>query len=96
MKIKQDVYINRPDEFLKGNFNSLIISTDGDLREILPHYTLVGETVLDIDVDTKTLVDTTVAAFDAEIKKERAEHNVKMDLLQGKINEVLAIEHQAA
>ena len=93
MKFKQHIYITDPLLFLSGSYNCFILCANDNVPD---GWVLAGETEFEIDVETMKVRDSAVASLDAEIKKERAEHNVKMDLLQGKINDLLCIEHQAA
>jgi hypothetical protein len=53
-----------------------------------------GEIELDINVSGETVTAHVLECLDAEIEKEQADHSLKMDMLQTRKNELLALTHE--
>ena len=98
MKHKQYLYISNPESFNEGSYNSAFtLAADPDLAtgQYTRGWINAGEIEFEVNIDSETVTNTLVSAFDAEISKIRAESTVKIDMLQTKINELLAIEHKS-
>ena len=92
--MKLHFYITNVDEYLKGDFgNSITCSSWGNWED--ENYMHAGEHEVNINIDADAVTQKAVSMLDAAITKERGEHTVKMDMLQGRINELLAIEHKS-
>jgi hypothetical protein len=92
MKIKQQLYISNPDDFMRGNYATCIDITGIDFT--MDSWVLCGEIEVNIDFDSTSLIAKIVTTIDAEIEKERAEHSLKMDMLQTRKDELLALTHE--
>ena len=97
MKIKQHVVISNPDKFLQGNYSNCFNLLDDRMTELMVResgWVDCGDIELDIDVSGEKITASILKALDAEIKKERAERSLKMDLLQTRKDELLALTHE--
>jgi hypothetical protein len=94
VKIKQHVVITDPDQFLRGDFQTCftLYSTPTQIGNWID----CGEVELDINVDHDQVTAKVLEVLDAEIDKERAEHELKMNMLITRKNELLAITHEVA
>jgi hypothetical protein len=94
MKIKQHVHIVDPDDFLRGDYHSCFNLFDSPSN--CPEWIDAGEIELDIEVDKDSVIARVVTALDEEIEKETAEHELKMELLKQRKNEMLALTHEVS
>jgi hypothetical protein len=93
MKIKQTLVITRPDEFLAGSRECFsLIGNYGVPKTWID----CGEIELDVVVDKDQAVARVISTLDAEIEKETAEHELKMELLKQRKNEMLALTHEVS
>ena len=92
MKIKQHVVIAYPDRFLAGEYGLCFTLRGQKMTE--DGWIYAGEIELDLDVDHADVTATVIKTLDVEIKKERAEHSLKMDMLQTRKDELLALTHE--
>ncbi len=94
MKIKQFVYITDIDSFLAGNYgNSFSLYDSGSMSDY-DGWHLVGDIVIDVNVNLETLTAEAVECIEKAEQKELAEHEVKMGLLDEKKQKLLCIEHK--
>jgi hypothetical protein len=94
MKIKQHVHIVYPDKFLRGDYVDCFNLFDTPNAH--PDWIDAGEIELDIEVDKDSVIARVVTALDEEIEKETAEHELKMELLKQRKNEMLALTHEVS
>ncbi len=97
MKFKQYLYITFPESFANGNYGACFTISDCEdmsNSEYCSDWINVGEIEFEVDIDNKTLVDKQVKAIEIAEQRERAEHQVKMDLLAEKKQNLLSIEHK--
>ena len=92
MKIKQYLHITDPGEFLRGDYHSCFALFDSP--NVHSKWIDAGKIVLDLDVDRDAMTVQVIDTLDAEIEKEQAEHSLKMDLLNTRRNELLALTHE--
>jgi hypothetical protein len=92
MKIKQYIHITDPAEFLRGDYHSCF--TLFDLPNQHSKWLDGGPIELDINIDHDKATATVIDALDKEIESERAEHSLKMDMLQTRKDELLALTHE--
>jgi hypothetical protein len=92
MKIKQYIHITDPSEFLRGDYHSCF--TLFDSPNVHSKWIGAGEIELDINIDHDKAVTGVLKILDEEIETELAEHSLKMDLLQTRKNELLALTHE--
>ena len=98
MKVKLNLMIRNPDEFLKGDYGNCFSLLQGDLVDVMTksdfHYIDCGKIELDVTISGETVTAHVLKTLDDEIERENAEHSVKLDLLQTRKDELLAITHQ--
>ena len=95
MKVKQYVYIKDADAFIHGyHQNCFCIFSDTSMDGYEEKYFLAGEVEFEINVDDKTIRQSAVNSIEAAEEKERAEHQVKMDMLATKKANLLSLTHQ--
>jgi len=92
MKIKQTLMISGADNFMRGNYRSCFTLVGYECG--IPGWIDCGEIELDVDVKTGEVINTIVAAVDEQIKAERAEFAVKINILEARKNELLALTHE--
>ena len=100
MKIKQHVMISNPDDFRLGYYKTCFTLMGPEMAERFRkddyQYIDCGEITLDIDVTHDQAVTAIVSAIDAQVTKEQGEHELKMNLLKARKNELLALTHEKA
>ncbi len=99
MKIKQYLYITDPIAFSDGCRNCLQLSQYDDLGvhgSYTKEWIMAGEVEFDVDIDIDDVFVKAVEEIDHAEEKERAEHQVKMDILKEKRQKLLAISYEAA
>jgi hypothetical protein len=95
MKIKQRLAIRKPDSFLVGDYRFCFsLLTDADCMP--PAWIDCGEIEIDVVVDKDQAVARVISTLDAEIEKETAEHELKMELLKQRKSEMLALTHEVS
>ncbi len=97
MKFKQYLYITAPESFAAGHYGGCFtLAADEDMSdsEYCSNWINVGEIEFDFDINNKTLVDKQVKNIEMAEQKERAEHQVKMNVLAEKKQKLLSIEHK--
>ena len=92
MKIKQYIHICEPHNFLKGDYSACFNLFD--TPNVCKTWIGCGEIELDINIDHDKWTAKVIDILDTEIEKESAEHSLKMDMLQTRKNELLAITHE--
>jgi hypothetical protein len=91
--------ISNSDEFLKGNYSTCLTLMDERMSKLMSEkgndpYINCGEIDLDINISGETVTAHVLKILDAEIEREQAEHSLKMDLLQTRKDELLALTHE--
>jgi len=95
MKVKQYVYITDADQFIRGEIkNCFALDTDGSYEGRIDGWFLAGEVELNINTDEKKIRQSAVEFVEKAEETERAEHEVKMNMLAEKKQSLLAIEHK--
>ncbi len=97
MKIKQHVMISRPENFRHGNYSTCFsLLAPNAAKRMCDEYGYIdcSEIEIEINVSGDEIVASMVKTIDAQIKKELGEHEVKMNLLRDRKNELLAITHE--
>ncbi len=93
--MKLYLYISDPVEFAKDNCNGLIVRgiapEDYNMADVWP---FCGECDFEFNFDKQGVIDLAVADIDTQEKEERARHQVRMDMLSGKKQQLLSIEHK--
>ena len=93
MKIKQHLIIRNPDHFLRGEYDGCF--TLFGHESAVPEWIDCGEIEIDVNIDRTEAIAKTVEAIDAEETRIRAESTAKINMLEGRKNELLAITYQA-
>ena len=96
MKIKQHVMISNADDFLHQSYRSCFTLMDSAVAEIFTgrgedSYIDCGEIELDINVSGEDVTASVLSSLNAEIEREQAEHSLKMDMLNTRKQELLAL-----
>ena len=94
MKVKQQLVICRPDEFLKGNYTACFNLYSLECNFIPEEWVRCGEIEIDVDVDSGSVIKSVTKAIDAEIKNIRCEMEGKLSILESRKSELLSIEYK--
>ncbi len=97
--MKLNIYITDPEDFLAGKLGHSLRLTDrhheDDYCGYLKDYIYAGSVDVDINVDSKEIRQKAVNAIDKEIQETRAQLQHKVDDLEIRKQNLLALEHVA-
>jgi hypothetical protein len=91
--IKQHVVISDPRDFIEGRFTSCFTLWDGPCT--IEEWVDCGEIEFVIDVDVEELHARVIKAIDHQIEATREDFNARMELLEAKRAEFLALTYSA-
>jgi len=91
MKIKQNVILCRPEQFLKGDYSGCFLLTEHDFKDD-DEWIHCGEIEFEVNVDSGKVVKVATASLDAEIGK----HTAALHVLETRKAELLALTHDGA
>ena len=94
MKIKQHLHIHKPHCFLQGNFDAcfVLFGHESPVQE----WTYCGEIEINVEIDSGQLIKTVTEAIDKEIEETRADFTERMNILETRKQELLALSYDGA
>ncbi len=93
--MKLYLYISDPVQFAEGDGHGLAVrGTAPEDFCLANEWPLAGECDIELNLDKQGIIDIAVADIDTQEKEERARHQVKMDMLSEKKQQLLSIEHK--
>ena len=93
--MKQFLYIVNMDDYLNGNFDNCFTLTSNPRMDNYDGWKRCGEVEFEVNIDIEKAMKETIGIIDATIKEEMAEHELKINLLKEKKQNLLAIEHKS-
>jgi hypothetical protein len=88
MRFKLHVVITDPNQFLRGDYGCL---TFLDYETSVPGWIDLGQLEFEMPVNTAVLIEKTLAAIDEQIKEENANYTMRMDVLETRKKELIAL-----
>ena len=94
MKLKMHAVLTDPNLFLRGHYDFAfgLFETEQSVDD----WTNCGEVEFDVDVDRGEVIAKVVNAINIQIDEERAQFTARMDVLESRKNELLALTHEVA
>ena len=94
MKIKQYIFIARPEEFITGGTDCFILLADKKLEGWNGGYLLVAEIEFEVNIDEGAIRQSVLASLDTKETQLRAEFEMSLGEIEEKRQSLLAIEHK--
>ena len=96
MKIKQQLYITNPDEFMAGDYQACFNLFGDDDPRPCDGWVAAGEVWLDVEIDRGEMAAKLISDLDKAAEEVKADAARKLEQIAAKKQELLAIEYREA
>ena len=92
MKIKQRLHITNPDRFLRGEYDWCFDLFPKESKN--QKYICCGDIEFEVDIDSGKVIEIVTNAINEEIESTREEFTARMNILETRKQELLALTHE--